>query len=60
MNRILYETLPNGMKLYRVKLVGGPCDGAESLCSHDTVWMDGHCYKRGKDDLYYYTKTTEE
>lgn len=49
------QTLPNGMKLYKVKLVGGAFDGTESICSHDTVIAGGERYLRGADDLYYYT-----
>lgn len=58
-NRPLYSTLANGMKLYQVKLVGGPGDGQASLCSHDTVYWNSHLYLRGLDDLYYFTKPEE-
>jgi hypothetical protein len=53
-NREHIRTLPNGLKLYRVKLVGGPANGQRSVCSHDTVWLAGEKYVRGRDDLYYH------
>jgi hypothetical protein len=46
--------LPNGLKLYQVKLVNGPANGGVSLCSGDIVWQAGAKYVRGKDDRYYY------
>jgi len=54
MNRELYSTLPNGLKLYKAKLVGGPYDQFVSLASHDTVYHKGERYTRRDDDLYYY------
>ena len=36
-NRQHVSTLAGGLKLYRVRLAGGPFDGTTSLCSHDTV-----------------------
>jgi hypothetical protein len=54
-NRVHYSTLSNGLKLYRVKLVGGPHDGWVAICSHDTVIMCGQRYLRGADDRYYHT-----
>ena len=53
-NRKFHSVLPNGLKVYRVKLVGGPCNGLESLASHDTVFCHGQEYKRGLDDRYYH------
>lgn len=52
--RVKLQTLPNGLSLYKVKLVGGPCDGAWSICSADTVIARGEKYLRGKDDRYYH------
>lgn len=52
-NRVPFS-LPNGTRLYRVKLVGGPGNGQESICSRDTVIFDGETYKRGADDRYYH------
>lgn len=53
--RVYLRTLPGGLKLYRVKLVGGAYDGQESICSHDTVWMGREKYLRGADGRYHYT-----
>lgn len=53
MNRTPYgNPLPSGMQLYRVKLVGGPYDGAETLVSHDVAFHGGERYVRGPEDLY--------
>lgn len=60
MNRELYSTLPNGLNLYKVKLVGGPADGQFGLCSHDTVIQCGAKYLRGSDDRYYFTPEGKE
>lgn len=46
------HSVVNGLTLYRVKLRGGPGDGQESLCSHDTVWHGGEKYVRAPDDYY--------
>ncbi len=54
MNRKFYKRLSNGLKLYEVKLVGGPADHGVSLCSGNVVWQAGAKYIRGKDDRYYY------
>jgi hypothetical protein len=42
-----------GLKVYEVVLVGGPADGLKSICSHNTVYMQGEKYVRGPDDRYY-------
>lgn len=53
--RKLHMTLENGLKIYQVQLVGGPCDGMTLLASHDTAMADGNKYVRNpKDDLFYY------
>lgn len=60
MNREHYSTLPNGMKIFKVRLVGGPYDGTTGLCSHDTVIKGGERYLRGDDDRYYHTPEGKE
>lgn len=53
-NRKLFLSLGK-LKTYRVKLVGGPSDGLESICSGDKVISNGAVYIRCvDDDLYYY------
>lgn len=43
-----------GLQLYRVRLVGGPHDGYESICSHNTVYQNDEKYVRGAGDRYYH------
>lgn len=58
--RKLYSTLSNGLKIYEVKLVGGPYDGSVSLTSGDMVYHVSEKYIRGSDDLYYYQPKKQE
>jgi hypothetical protein len=49
-----FSTMPNGMKLYKIVLKGGPYDKHPTLCSygvHD-VYMNGERYELGPDGDY--------
>jgi hypothetical protein len=58
--RTPYKKLGNGMTLYKVQLVGGPHDGVESLCTHDTVYHGGERYTRDAEDRYVWNPEKEE
>jgi hypothetical protein len=48
--------MSDGVMLWRVRLVGGPCDGRESVTTGDQVWCASERYIRNYDDnLYYHT-----
>jgi hypothetical protein len=51
-NRIHLRTLGNGLKIYKVKLKGGKCDGAWTVASHDVAFCQGQEYRRGENNLY--------
>lgn len=59
LNRIPVRTMSDGIMLWRVRLVGGPCDGRESLTTGDEVWCASERYIRNYDDNFYYHTPAE-
>lgn len=59
--RVLHSTLANGLKLYRISLVGGPADGSQALAvGSRTMVRSGsqvHVYERRREGGYHFIRS---